>query len=217
MSELFISHSSADGAISVKLWRRLKEQKHESVFLDFDPEKGIVAGQSWEQTLYHRLRDCRAVLAVCTNNYLGSHWCFAEIALARMEGKQIFALLADPDLDPKSLPSILLERQYIDLCQDEEKGFSQLWRAFREHGIAASLDSSWDRTQSPYPGLLAFEEKDAAVFFGRDDEIADGIELLNSVRRQGFPPLVMTLGASGSGKSSLVRAGLFRAVGRIPG
>lgn len=66
--------------------RLLRDDRH-SVFLDFDPEQGIVAGQSWEQTLYRKLRSCRAVIALCTDDYLSSQWCFAEIALARMEGK----------------------------------------------------------------------------------------------------------------------------------
>jgi hypothetical protein len=30
----------------------LREENHHSVFLAFDPEQEIVAGQSWERTLY---------------------------------------------------------------------------------------------------------------------------------------------------------------------
>ena len=58
MSTLFISHSSADGAAARELERWLAEppRNHHSIFLDFDPEKGIVAGQSWERTLYRKLR-----------------------------------------------------------------------------------------------------------------------------------------------------------------
>jgi WD40 repeat protein len=56
---------------------------------------------------------------------------------------------------------------------------------------------------NPYLGLLTFQEADAARFFGRDVLVADLIE-----RVRGAPFLVV-LGASGSGKSSLVRAGLI--------
>ena len=55
---------------------------------------------------------------------------------------------------------------------------------------------------SPYKGLSAFKEEDAAIFFGRDRFIANLVDL---VRNQ---PLVPVVGASGSGKSSLVFAGL---------
>ena len=132
MSSIFISHSSRDNEIAQQLERRLALQNHHSVFLDLDPELGIVAGQSWEQTLYRKLRACRAVLALCTDSYLTSHWCFAEIALARMEGKQIFALIVDPFGPDSKLPSILKEKQYIDLRSDPETGYRRLWRGLKE-------------------------------------------------------------------------------------
>ncbi len=209
MSVLFISHSSSDNDVARELEEQLARQGHHSVFLDLDPEKGIVAGQSWEQTLYAKLRACRAVVALCTDSYLKSHWCFAEIALARMEGKHIFTLLADPFSEQTKLPSILTETQYIDLRTNKEDGYGRLWRGFKEKGIEAAEAREWNPKDPPYPGLLAFQEKDAPIFFGRERETDEGVELLNSVRRQGHPHLVMTLGASGSGKSSLVRAGLL--------
>ena len=84
-----------------------------------------------------------------------------------------------------------------------------MWRGFKEKGIEAAEERDWNPKDPPYPGLLAFQERDAAIFFGREKETDEGIELLNRVRRQGHPRLVMVLGASGSGKSSLVRAGLL--------
>ena len=81
MSAIFISHSSMDSELARELERWLAQRNHHSVFLDLDPEKGIVGGQSWERTLYRKLRACRAVIAICTDRYLASHWCFAEIAL----------------------------------------------------------------------------------------------------------------------------------------
>jgi DNA-binding SARP family transcriptional activator/WD40 repeat protein/molybdopterin-guanine dinucleotide biosynthesis protein len=55
---------------------------------------------------------------------------------------------------------------------------------------------------NPYQGLRPFDEADAAVFFGRDAVIDDLEEAVGRHR------LVTVVGASGSGKSSLVRAGL---------
>ena len=54
----------------------------------------------------------------------------------------------------------------------------------------------------PFPGLLPFAEKDAPFFFGRDEET---VELLRRLQRSRF---VAVIGVSGSGKSSLVHAGL---------
>jgi energy-coupling factor transporter ATP-binding protein EcfA2 len=55
----------------------------------------------------------------------------------------------------------------------------------------------------PFPGLRPYEEVDADWFFGRSNEIND---LLKRLRRLHFIAIV---GASGCGKSSLVRAGLL--------
>src|SRR5215510_2712695 len=115
MSAIFISHSSRDNVLARAVEERLGSRDYHSVFLDLDPEKGIAGGQSWERTLYRKLRACRAVIALCTDDYLGSHWCFAEIALARMEGKHIIALQANPLDEHVKMPAILTEKQFIDL------------------------------------------------------------------------------------------------------
>jgi WD40 repeat protein/ABC-type dipeptide/oligopeptide/nickel transport system ATPase component len=55
----------------------------------------------------------------------------------------------------------------------------------------------------PYRGLSAFQEKDAPYFFGRE---AVTYQLVNAVKQK---PLIAVVGASGSGKSSVVFAGLI--------
>lgn len=67
--------------------------------------------------------------------------------------------------------------------------------------------------ESPYPGMRAFEEEESPWFFGRAAKVD---ELLVHLRKSRLLPLV---GASGVGKSSLVRAGLVPAVraGKLDG
>jgi hypothetical protein len=60
----------------------------------------------------------------------------------------------------------------------------------------------------PYPGLRSFEQSESPIFFGRD---VQRNELLNRLAHNRF---VAVLGTSGSGKSSLVRAGLLPALYR---
>ena len=61
---------------------------------------------------------------------------------------------------------------------------------------------------SPYRGLDAFEEDDARFFFGRDEAAAQVLErMAQCVTR---PGLLVVSGASGAGKSSLLRAGVLR-------
>ena len=67
---------------------------------------------------------------------------------------------------------------------------------------------------SPFKGLHAFQEIDAADFFGRDRLVADVVS-----RLRGGIRLVALVGPSGSGKSSVVRAGVVPALrkGSLPG
>ena len=62
----------------------------------------------------------------------------------------------------------------------------------------------------PYPGLRSFERADAAWFHGRDRMVTDLLVRLAEQVRHGDP--VVLVGASGSGKSSLLRAGLLPAL-----
>ena len=56
---------------------------------------------------------------------------------------------------------------------------------------------------NPYRGLFAFSETDAAVFFGREQLVDDMLAALD------VHPFLAVIGPSGSGKSSVVRAGLL--------
>lgn len=76
--------------------------------------------------------------------------------------------------------------------------------------IAAEWEDPFDYLlvpDNPYRGLEPFTAAYASVFFGRDDDIAT---LTERVRVQ---PVVIVVGPSGVGKSSLVQAGLIPALG----
>ena len=56
---------------------------------------------------------------------------------------------------------------------------------------------------NPYLGLKSYDQQHSPLFFGREDEIS---ELVQRVEQQ---PFLAVLGASGTGKSSLVQAGVL--------
>jgi energy-coupling factor transporter ATP-binding protein EcfA2 len=66
----------------------------------------------------------------------------------------------------------------------------------------------------PYRGLDAFREEDSAFFFGRGSADDAKSPIGELVRKVGEQPFVMVVGRSGSGKSSLVYAGLLSALRR---
>src|SRR5215831_7267487 len=72
-------------------------------------------------------------------------------------------------------------------------------------GAAAGPGAAWPG--GPYLGLVPFEERDARLFYGRD-ELADRLVRRLAERPDGAG-ILLVAGESGSGKSSLLRAGLL--------
>ena len=95
-------------------------------------------------------------------------------------------------------------------------GFAAAFRAAATGALPEAEDGpgASERT-NPYLGLRAFTESDAAAFHGRSRSVD---ELLGRLRDPDLR-LLAVVGPSGSGKSSVVRAGLLPAVrsGALPG
>ena len=69
--------------------------------------------------------------------------------------------------------------------------------------MLARVETDGRAAEAPFRGLLAFEERHAGFFFGRDAEVDAGIERLRSAT------VLPVVGQSGAGKSSFVQAGLL--------
>jgi hypothetical protein len=181
-----------------------------ALFLDFDPVDGIPAGRAWESELYVQLRKADGVVFLASVVSVVSRWCFAEISLARSLGKPVFPLR----LEAGVRLGLLSDVQWIDLSEGET-AFSRLFAGLRRAGLDPTDSFAWDPNRSPYPGLESFSGDDAAVFFGRDDEIGRLVELLQPTLQRGAGRFVALVGPSGSGKSSLLRAGLLPRLERL--
>jgi hypothetical protein len=205
MSHIFISHSSRDGEQAAQLLTWLHANGFSQTFLDFDKHAGLAPGSDWERTLYREITAAEAVILILTKNWFDSKWCFAEFTQARALGKAIYPLIEAPTGET----FVSRDIQHLDLLKDREGGLARLARELTEVVLNARGGFSWEHTRPPYPGLPAFDEADAAIYFGRDDDIRRLIERLNARRSQGGAKLVAVLGASGSGKSSLLRAGVL--------
>ena len=102
-------------------------------------------------------------------------------------------------LKPFELPLRLDFRVRLD-CADPARWPAEMarLRELLKRGAPPS-----EELACPYPGLIAFGPEQAGLFFGRDRE-SDEISRL--VRQHGF---LLVIGPSGSGKSSLVSAGVL--------
>ncbi|HEV3397894.1 MAG TPA: AAA family ATPase, partial [Actinomycetes bacterium] len=138
-------------------------------------------------------------------------WCSIEIGLARSLGRPVFPVRLQPGV---GLP-LLTDVQWTDLT-DAEPGLARLLAGLRSAGLDPGDSFAWDPARSPYPGLLPFASEDAAVFFGRQPETHRLVELLTPTLQRGPGRMVAVVGPSGSGKSSLVHAGLLPRLARQP-
>ena len=85
--------------------------------------------------------------------------------------------------------------------------------------VSETNDSAVSRTlgPNPYKGLLAFHEADSERYFGRSEEIQILWERFRELHElEGAVRLLPIYGPSGSGKSSLARAGLLPELGQRP-
>ncbi|MFF5253087.1 NACHT and WD repeat domain-containing protein [Streptomyces leeuwenhoekii] len=73
----------------------------------------------------------------------------------------------------------------------------------------APARTEWPRDRIPYPGLDPYAEDEAAVYFGRETQAAELTRRLHAAAPRPGDRFLLLTGASGSGKSSLVRAGVL--------
>ncbi|MBE9215088.1 CHAT domain-containing protein [Plectonema cf. radiosum LEGE 06105] len=129
-------------------------------------------------------------------SYAGGDCLFTAVSKARGKLKELTGL----SVSEKPLPGV---SSLPIICKNTSEA-PPTWEELG--GLSGKLP------KSPYQGLSAFKEADAPFFFGREKCIN---ELVAAVKRK---PLVAVVGASGSGKSSLVFAGLvprLRATGDV--
>jgi formylglycine-generating enzyme required for sulfatase activity len=230
MARLFISHSSKDNlqALAFQRWLEANGWSKDDVFIDLH---GIGAGERWRETLRKANATCEAIILLASPESLASVECQKELELAEALGKVIVpAIVRDLAKDDPRLGRYA-EHQLVDLsaqptdCVEEFEHEGSVHRVelngralaaikVRLEDLGVAPDSFiWppkDKTNSePYPGLSALSESDAGIFFGRDADIMSGLTELRHVRRRGGPRLFVIQAASGSGKSSFLRAGLW--------
>jgi hypothetical protein len=231
MPVLFISHSSKDDAHANVLAAWLRANG----FTDFFIDQQIAGGDKWREVLRASAGACRVVVCLVTPNWLASSECFAEFEAAWYMGKRIIPLflLAPPtklNAEAKTrLDRVCGEDQGIDLtpCKKARRALNiaadqnvaSLLRlglrtagANSDVGVDPEAFTTDDKLRpKPYPGLSSFgdEDADAALFYGRRGEIEQTLEKLRKMRAERDLRPFVILGASGAGKSSLLKAGII--------
>ncbi len=101
----------------------------------------------------------------------------------------------------RKLPSLAVTLAYVQACDGDPGEWEDRWREVAAE-VAPAEARRADEGTPPYAGLAAFQPEDAPWFFGRERMLDDLVARMSERR------LVGVFGASGAGKSSLLRAGL---------
>lgn len=222
---VFLSHNGRDKDFVELLAYKLKAA---GVFPWFDKWE-LIPGNRWIRGLADGL-DTANTCAVFIGPHNLGNWEAEEIDLAHTRAaidstfRVIPVLLPGvPDpFDPNSFPPFLTTRTWVDFRKGSEDQHAFHYLLCGIKGIApgselGSVASEGDQISAqdicPYRGLQVFNEQDAQFYFGRAADIQRLTEKLKVTR------FLCVLGPSGSGKSSLVRAGLIPSLrgGDLPG
>ncbi|WP_435590919.1 nSTAND1 domain-containing NTPase [Nocardia sp. bgisy118] len=227
MSRVFLSHSSRDNrhAIALKRWLEQAEPGLAGeIYLDLDPETGIRTGRRWTEALWQVNARCEAVICLVSKGWVASKECHAEFRQAEGMGKPVFCARLE-ELDERDVTrawqscDLFGAGPWTEIPVDEEPpvrlasdGLRRLLAGLRDVGVGA-FSFAWpppgDADRSPYRGWQPLESVDAAVYFGRDAQIAHALDELRDMRGAGQEQMFVILGPSGVGKSSFLRAGLL--------
>jgi len=238
VSKIFLGHSSANEAEAIAVHDWLAEQGWNEVFLDLDPDRGIEAGQRWQEELRGAEERCEVVLFLISPAWVTSTWSLAEFRLAKQLGKTIFGVIIEPTPFADIPTEMTAESQVVDLTAGTRdyvmtvtlpRGAGTATGAFAGEGLTrlriglmqAGLDPNYfkwppdhDPNRAPYRGLKPLEADDAGIFFGREKSTLFALDILRGLCEAPPPRLLVILGASGAGKSSFMRAGLLPRLAR---
>lgn len=218
--DVFVSYSHRDAEAAGAL-RSLLEAARLSVFIDFT---ALRSGDRWLDRLQRSIAECRTFVVLLGAEGV-QRWVGAEVnaALVRHHGPQddgerlpIHPLLL-PGADADRLPPFLAQFQ-ADRWQPGDPLPEALLQALKDRQPRAP--SAMPIEGCPFVGLASYRRDQAHLFFGRRAEVLQalaclgdqqqrGPEAARSAGGDGYWRWLQVEGHSGSGKSSLVHAGLL--------
>ncbi|MGH8554215.1 MAG: TIR domain-containing protein [Gammaproteobacteria bacterium] len=220
--DVFLSHNSKDKPAVETLARWLEDEARLKPWLD---KWNLVPGEPWQEALEEALDRSRTCAVFIGPSALGP-WHNEELRSAldqrvRERGFRVIPVLLPGANMPQrgELPRFLSRLTWVDFrgrdgLNDKEQ-FHRLVCGIKgiPPGRAEIGGGGTPQIERPYRGLEVFDEAHARFFFGREAMTQHLVERLRHTR------FLAILGPSGSGKSSLARAGLLPQLrtGALPG
>jgi KaiC/GvpD/RAD55 family RecA-like ATPase len=210
VADVFVSYNHADRAAVQEISAALS-LRGLTTFADW---KDLEAGLPWPSKLERSLSAVRAVAIILGPSGLGP-WQSREMYYAldaQLESQDAFPVFAVLLAGAEPPSGFLKLNTWVDLRRGiSDESIEQLVRAVRREAVEERPVSSI----CPYRDLRSFGEEDAPLFFGREEAIDKLLQRIDaSTRLLDAPRLVAVVGPSGSGKSSVVAAGVVPALRR---
>jgi energy-coupling factor transporter ATP-binding protein EcfA2 len=213
--DVFVSYSRADWRHAAEIDSVLRAKGLRSFF----DRRNLAPGLPWVRALEQAIGAAKAVIMLIGPRGLGNTQQYErELALVHQSRDPAFPVV--PVILPETGPDrpfdflnllTWVDFSHVAKVSDAPDELARLLAAV--HG-APSPGNVVREAVCPYRGLDAFREEDAAFFFGRGSASEPDSPIGQLVRKVREHPFVMVVGRSGSGKSSLVYAGLLPALRR---
>lgn len=206
MKRVFVSYSRRNKNFAERVARDLSDAGLD-VWVDW---RQIQAGELWQNEIYRGIERSEMLVVCLSPDAVNSEWVQREVNAAREQGKfiiPVMAVNAYAEMQRTEALRWLLDVHFINFENRYEEAFPELLQALPgKRRVSAYDDIDPENIPDPFKGLEAFQQTDAHFFFGREELIRKCLKRLQQNQTRRFLAVV---GGSGSGKSSLVRAGVI--------
>jgi len=196
--EFFISYAEADRAWAEGYW----VDALAAAGVNLIHAAAFIPGRPWIEEFQRAVTQSKRVLLIISAAYVADELSNYVNLLAQQFGVDsnswpVIPIIREDDVVlPPRLAMLVALRATNE--SEADAAVSRLLADLQRERVPARI-----APDCPYPGMRPFSEDDSRYFFGRSAEI-EALEL-----RLDAEPLVMVVGPSGSGKSSLIMAGLL--------
>jgi tetratricopeptide (TPR) repeat protein/energy-coupling factor transporter ATP-binding protein EcfA2 len=215
---VYVSASRADSEIAEHLKADLQTK---GIAVWTEQERIHPGTLDWEEGLRSAIRGASAVVLVASPNARASRSVKETMRIAEMYQRPVYPVWVRGDQWIEAAPQSLIERQYIDAREvNYLRALNEItavlsWAPLTglklQEGSVETLSPLGQGVEprNPYKGLRAFTSNDFHDFFGRDTLVNELVTTLKERLTGEKERLLAVVGPSGSGKSSVVMAGLL--------